>query len=252
MSSVNDDVRIGGGDTATPHNLRKRVAFLESAIGLRNRRVLDAGCGAGEYVEAFALLGADVVGLEFNLEKVTRYLQRHPGSKRVMQGELSGVPLPSESFDVIVLNEVLEHVPDQLGALREMRRLLRKGGRLAVFSPNRIYPFETHGVCLRKSGRTLTPWIPFIPYVPVGLGQRWFIYPARNYWPRELRRVVESGGFHVTQRHWIWQTFENISGRQPAWAAWACPGLRAASDFLEKFALVRRLGATQVVLAEAA
>ena|ERR1700679_1219667 len=121
---VKDKVRIGGGDTAAPRNLAKRVALLESAVSLRGRRVLDVGCGAGENVEALAERGADAAGVELNPERVSQYLQRHPLRQRVMRGDLTPVPLPDESFDRVVLNEVLEHAPDQMGALREMRRRL--------------------------------------------------------------------------------------------------------------------------------
>jgi len=248
---MSDDVRIGGGDTATPCNLARRVALLDSAVGLRDQRLLDAGCGAGEYVEAFAQRGADAFGVEFNTGKVRQYLVRHPGSRRVIQGDLVAVPFANDSFDIIVLNEVLEHTPDQMGALREMRRLLRKGGCLAVFCPNRLYPFETHGVLLRRSGRALSPWVPLVPYIPLPLGRRWFTYPARNYWPRELAHVIAAGGFQIRVHRWLWQTFENISGRQPPWVARASPGLRKLSRLLEECPVICRLGVTQVVLAVA-
>lgn len=104
-----DVIHIGGGDTATPLNLLKRISFLELEIGLRNRRVLDAGCGAGEYVEAFVAHGADAVGVEYNMDKVAAYRRHHPGSDRVSQGNLDAVPFADRCFDLVVLNEVLEH-----------------------------------------------------------------------------------------------------------------------------------------------
>jgi SAM-dependent methyltransferase len=102
---------IGGGDTATPLNLCKRVALLERTAGLRDRRVLDAGCGAGEYVEEFVRRGADASGVEFNADKVAHYRQRHPDSPRVTQGDIARIAASDASFDLILLNGVRTSAP---------------------------------------------------------------------------------------------------------------------------------------------
>ena len=245
-----DGVQIGGGDTSTPHNLAKRVALIDSVAGLRHRRVLDAGCGAGQYVEAFVGRGADAVGVEFNAEKVSLYRQHQPGSNRVTQGDLVALPFPVASFDVVVLNEVLEHTPDQMRVLREIHRVLCGKGVLVLFSPNRLYPFETHGVRWRRTGRPLTPWLPFVPYVPLALGRLVFVYPARNYWPCELSRLIAAAGFQIAGRRWLWQTFENISGQQPPWVTRLGPGLRLFAGWLEYCPGLRCFGVSQVVLAK--
>ena len=244
-----DGVHIAGGDTATPLNLAKRVALIEALAGLRGRRLLDAGCGAGEYVEAFAARGADAWGIEFSAEKVRAYHARHPVSQRVTQGQLTAVPLPDGSFDLVLLNEVLEHTPDEIGTLTEMHRLLQPAGVLVVFSPNRLFPFETHGVSLRRGGRALSPWVPGVPYVPRVLSRRWFAAWARNYWPWELSRLLAATGFRITRRAWAWQTFENISGRQPRWMVRAAPLLRQVAAVMEACPGVRCFGTSQVLLA---
>ena len=247
---MTDGVEIGGGDTATPCNLAKRVALIESVAGLRRRRVLDAGCGAGEYVEAFVGRGADAVGVEFDAQKVTSYRQHHPESNRVAQGDLVALPFPVANFDVVVLNEVLEHAPDQMRVLCEIHRVLCGNGVLVLFSPNRLYPFETHGVRWRRTGRTLSPWLPLVPYVPLALGRRLFVYPARNYWPSELGRIVTAAGFEIVGRRWLWQTFENISGQQPHWATLLRPALRLFAGWLENCPGLRCFGVSQMVFAE--
>ena len=52
-------------------------------------------------------------------------------------------------FDLVLSNEVIEHVVDDRQALAESARVMRPGGRLALFCPNRGYPFETHGIYVR-------------------------------------------------------------------------------------------------------
>jgi SAM-dependent methyltransferase len=159
------------------------------------------------------------------------------------------LPYASHSFDAAFLNEVLEHVPDERRALGEVWRVLRPGGALIVLSPNRLYPFETHGVQLRRSGRSLPPSTPFVPYVPLLLGRKLFDYWARNYWPGELADLVRSAGFELRTTGYLWQTFENISGRQPGPIAATRPLWRALATLGERLPVIRRLGVTQAVVA---
>ena len=244
-----DEIRIAGGDTATPLNLAKRVRLLDARLGLRGKRVLDAGCGAGEYVESFVARGADAIGFEYDAGKVAAYQAKHPGSMRVRAGLLTAIDAPSGSFDVAILNEVLEHTPDEAATLAELHRVLKPGGTLVVFAPNRLYPFETHGVVRRNSGCPLSPWTPGIPYVPLALGRRWWVYWARNYWPGELGRVVADARFRLVGRAWVGQTFENISGQQPPWVAGASPCLRRFVGLVEACPGLRCFCPSQVVFA---
>ena len=93
---------------------------------------------------------------------------------------------------------------------------------------------ETHGVLARRSGRRLSPALPFVPWLPAPLSRRLFRSWARNYWPRELRRLVGEAGFRIERRFFVWQTFENISGRQPVWLRPLAPGLRTLGSLLER------------------
>lgn len=242
-------IRIGGGDTAQPLSLRKRLGLLQQHCALKGRRAIDCGCGAGSYVLALLDLGADAYGIEYNADKVAQYCRMGRDPHRVRQGDLERIDYPDEAFDVALLNEVLEHVPHDSRAVAEVFRILRPGGELAVFSPNRLFPFETHGITLKAGNLNLPPYVPFIAYVPTGLGRHLFRFHARNYFPGELVRLIESAGFQVTHRTWLWQTFENISGRQPALIRWTRPWLRGLAETLERTPLLRRLGVSQAVFA---
>lgn len=244
------DILPSGGDTGTAINLRKRLALVERQVALKGTRVIDCGCGAGQYVLEFLARGADAHGIEYESRKVDQYKQGNPQlADRVQVGSIESTGLPSDDFDVALLNEVLEHVPDDDRALREVLRVLKPGGTLVVFSPNRCYPFETHGVKLKGSGRKLPIYIPLIPYVPVKVGERVFEYVARNYWPSTLRKQVREAGFEIVGTDYVWQTFENISGRQPALVRMLRPMLRSASATLERTPVIRALGVSQVIVA---
>lgn len=247
-------IQPAGGDTATPLNLRKRLRFIERAAGpLAKQRVLDCGCGEGDYVGALLALGADAHGVEFDAAKIAS--GRAKGGElatRIATGDLEALDFPDASFDLALVNEVLEHVPDDAAALAEIRRVLRPDGRLVLLSPSRLYPFETHGVFWRGTQRRVSHLVPGIPWLPLALGTRLFDYWARNYWPWELRRLVERAGFRVIATGSLWQTFENISGHQPGWLAALRPLLRALCSVCERIPGLRALGVSQTIVARPA
>jgi SAM-dependent methyltransferase len=115
-------------------------------------RVLDVGCGEGRHLHGLYSSPVTVCGLELDLEaarrahKGCRECFALPGSRvrswAVLQGDCLGLPLSDESLDGLICCEVLEHLADYERALREMHRVLRPGGRLAVsvprFLPERV------------------------------------------------------------------------------------------------------------------
>jgi SAM-dependent methyltransferase len=240
------DIDISGSDTDKPLNLQRRVALAEPFLQDRPCSLLDCGCGAGGYVAAFdALPGIQAFGIEYEAGKVALALGRGLSPDRILRGDIQSMPYSDDSFDAVLLNEVLEHVPDHRLGLSEVCRVLRPGGTLLVFSPNRCYPFETHGVVSRRSGKRLPHYLPCVPWIPMKLGCRLFTYPARNFWPWELRRLLTGFGFTVLDLDYVWQTFENLSGAQPAWIK-RCRGvLWATSRLLEKTPLLRMMGVSQ-------
>jgi len=245
-----DRIQIAGGDTAQPMSLAKRLRLLQKHYSFSGLKVIDCGCGAGGYVMEFLKLGADACGIEFSEEKVNQFKAAGKEPDRVKVGDLQRMDFPDRTFDFALLNEVLEHVPDDRRALAEVFRILKPHGTLAVFSPNRLYPFETHGVTCRLTDKPLPPhWTPFVPYVPLFIGKHFFSYWARNYFPGELRRLLEAAGFQIVHRTYFWQTFENISGRQPGWMWVMRPALRKAATLLERTPVLRRMGVSQVILA---
>ena len=242
------EIQVAGGDTATPLNLQKRLDWIGAVAGpVRGRSVIDCGCGAGEYVRALTALGADAWGIEYSAEKIGE-AQRLGGlpEGRVAVGDIEAIEFADERFEVALVNEVLEHVPRDDRGIREVHRILKPGGVALIFSPNRLYPFETHGVSLR-SGAKVPHYTPFVPYVPVRLGL--FQYWARNYWPWELRALVRAGGFSIERCAYVWQTFENISGHQPRLIAALRPLLRAIARALEATPGLRAFGVSQLIVA---
>lgn len=241
----------GGGDTGTLLNLNKRLTFIQNHLDIHGKKILDCGCGTGLYLQALLNCGADAYGIEFNNEKVIQFKQKCPGiADRVNNGNIEAMEFADATFDYALVNEVLEHVSNEAKALREIHRVLKPDGSLIIFSPNRLYPFELHSVSLKNSNRIIPIYIPFIPYIPLELGQLFFNYSARNYWPYKLRQLVRNCGFVIRGTDYIWQTFENISGVQPKVVTFLKPFLRSSFSFLEHIPIIKMLGVSQVIIAQ--
>ena len=249
MSSGYENIPRAGGDTAQPLAMRKRLDYIRTHILPERTRFLDCGCGAGSYVfELIDQLRLDAYGVEYDPGKVERAKLHSKYGYRISRGDLQSIGCDSEQYDYAMLNEVLEHVPDERVALREVYRILKPGGIMFIFSPNRWFPFETHGVHLKRSGRRIPHWVPFIPYIPLSVGKRFLSYWARNYWPTELRQLVSSAGFSIIRAGFLWQTFEGISGRQPKLITLSKPLLQPLATILESLPFLTRFGVSQVLI----
>lgn len=96
-------------------------------------RVLDLGCGNGDFLEAARDLGYQAVGLDPDPRAVEVAVRRGLDARL---GSIPGTGEPPESFDHVLLNHVLEHLHDPVAALRETLSLLVPGGRLWLSQPN--------------------------------------------------------------------------------------------------------------------
>jgi SAM-dependent methyltransferase len=111
----------------------------ESVAG---RQVLEVGLGYGTLSEALARMGADYHGLDIAagpVEMVRHRLAGVPGARpdQVQQGSVLELPFPDASFDLVASIGCLHHTGDLFGAIREVRRVLRPGGRVVLMVYNR-------------------------------------------------------------------------------------------------------------------
>jgi SAM-dependent methyltransferase len=98
-----------------------------------NASLLDVGCGNGQTMAWMASLGWQVQGIDTDPAAVQVAASK---GLNVRQGSLRSQPFAAESFDVISMSHVIEHVHDPLSLMKECYRLLKPSGRLIVITPN--------------------------------------------------------------------------------------------------------------------
>src|SRR5258706_8727062 len=119
--------------------------YLLARSWVTGARVLDAGCGTGYGSALLAETAAEVIGLDRASEALDYARAHYPGRNLAFkQGECCPLPFADGEFDWVIAFEVIEHLPDADAFLREIRRVLRPQGRLAVSTPNRRFYTEEH------------------------------------------------------------------------------------------------------------
>ena len=152
-------------------------------------KLLDVGCGRGDFLAKMRDLGWEVVGLE--PDERSAELAHKRFNLDVRKGTIEQAHFPDDTFDAITVNHVIEHLPDPIGSLQECKRILKKDGRLIIFTPN----IESLGS--RRFGKA---W--------------WHLDPPRHFYifsPLSLKSCVEKTGFNVLalrtsarSANWMW------------------------------------------------
>lgn len=140
---------------------------------IKQPKILDIGCGAGKNLDELKEIGR-VYGLDSS-KKAIEYCRKR-GLKNLVLGSAEKVPLPSDSFDIVTILDVLEHTDDQR-TLKEIKRLLKKGGLLILTVP-------------------ALPW----------LWSKWdkVLHHKRRYTLGGLRNALGSHGFQVIKIFYLY------------------------------------------------
>jgi SAM-dependent methyltransferase len=188
----------------------RRLNMIRAYLPLEGARVLDIGCGIGAYVEKFNAFGANAFGLDIDLDKVTQG-RREKGLVGLALGLSEALPLAGEAFDGVLLHEVIEHVRDDRATIREAHRVVRSGGIVIVFAPNRLYPFETHGAFFGK--RYVFGNIPFIGYLPDGLRNK-FAPHVRAYRARQVQDLFAGLDGTILVHTQVYPGYDKLASRR--------------------------------------
>ena len=118
-----------------------RLDWIDSAVGLSGKRVLDVGCGGGILAESMACRGATVTGIDLG-EKALGVARLHLLESRqivdyrLISTEDLAKEMPGQ-FDVVTCMEMLEHVPDPASVVRACATLVKPGGQVFMSTINR-------------------------------------------------------------------------------------------------------------------
>ena len=164
-------------------------------LGLKpGDKILDLGCGFGRHAYEAARRGAHVVALDAGEDEVNGVagtfaamvdageLSADSTHVGVIQGDALNLPFADGAFDRVICSEVLEHIPDDLAAMKELARVLRPGGTMAITIP--------------RFGPELINWALSDEYHMVPGGH------VRIYRRRVAQSRLESTGLKVTGHHY--------------------------------------------------
>jgi SAM-dependent methyltransferase len=186
----------------------RRLRMIARWTKLDDARVLIDGCGLGMYASQIGRrYSAQVEAFDIEYDRVQTAREETP---HAVIAAAETIPYPSSYFDTVLSHEVIEHVADDRATAQEMVRVLRPGGRIIIFAPNRWYPFETHGHYWRGNyhfGNT-----PLINYLPDALRNRLAPH-VRAYTKRGLLRLFDGEPVHVVTHRRIYGGYDNIIAR---------------------------------------
>lgn len=224
MSAQEDKaIRLGHPSYVWRFGQDRRLEMISTFASLEGKAVLDVGCGIGAYVRKMTPLSRIVFGVDLDAERIK---QAHQTLPHVAVSTAEHLPFPDASLDVVLQHEIIEHVGDDRLAVQDACRVLKPGGRLIIFAPNRLFPFETHGAYW--GGKYHFGNIPLVNYLP----DRWrnkFCPHVRAYTVGGIRALYQSLPLRLIEHTLVFPGYDKIAARLP----FAAGLLRRATYFLE-------------------
>lgn len=204
-------VKYGSPSTDWTKGLEYRLEKTKKLVAFKDKKVLDVGCGVGMFMSKFKKLGSDVYGIDVDKEKIKIAKKSF---KNVFASPSEKLPFRKNSFDVVWLHEVIEHVDDDKQTITECFRVLKSGGKLIIFAPNRLWPFETHGIFFKDKYRFGNK--PIVPYLP----NKWYdmLTPhVKNYFKGDIFKLLNQKGISYKKIAYsrIYPGFDKLSAKIP-------------------------------------
>jgi SAM-dependent methyltransferase len=188
----------------------RRLDLIRRYVPLEGKWILDVGCGIGTYVRRFRDFTPHAYGVDISVKRLEEAVAT--GLPNLVASAGERLPFADESFDVVVFNEVIEHVADDREAIRDALRVLREGGAIVIYAPNRLYPFETHGVYWR--GKYRFGNIPAVNYLP-DYFRRKLVPHARAYRAVDIFRLWVGLPVQLVVHTYVYPGFDNVLARNP-------------------------------------
>jgi ubiquinone/menaquinone biosynthesis C-methylase UbiE len=186
----------------------RRLQMIARWAKLDGATVLEHGAGIGMYASQIRRrYTPHVEAFDIEMERVIEARAEIPGA---VVAAAEALPYASGRFDTVFSNEVLEHVNDDYQSAAEIMRVLKVGGRVVIFVPNRWYPFETHGYYWR--GVYHFGNAPLINYLPDAARNRLAPH-VRAYTRRGLLRAFAGLPAKVVHHRRVYGGYDNLIRR---------------------------------------
>ena len=205
-----------------PHSLNKQnllsrqrfaVEMIQSALP-KGSSVLDVGCGAGQVSGTLMELGYQVWGVDL-AEPMVAVAGARFGLDRFRVGDIEHIPFQDNTFDAVICLGVIEYVPTDENALKEIRRVLKSGGTAVVSTPSAISPLHRIDSVFAGLMPTARPVYHFLKYrlrgKPSPVQQPPGLVTHRRYHPGKWLGVLRSAGFEPQElicHGWGWYRSE--------------------------------------------
>lgn len=141
------------------------IPYFEKCLpGFRNMKILEVGCAEAGFLDVLNDMGIYTIGIELEEERVKIAKELNPNLK-VLLGDITDEKFCNElgqKFDLIVMRDVIEHVPDRTATFANLRKLLEKEGYLYITFPPRFSAFAGH----QQNYRSILQYFPYLHLLP--------------------------------------------------------------------------------------
>jgi ubiquinone/menaquinone biosynthesis C-methylase UbiE len=209
---------LGKPGTFFTKGFQRRLDMISNKVDLKGKKILDMGTGEGVWLGEFTKFTSpkNIFASEYDSELVEELIdleslvvnQYRIPVENIKNCAGENLDFPDNFFDIVFHNEVLEHVKDDEQTLAECLRVLKPGGKMVFFTPNRGWPFEQHGMFFQ--GKYYWGNIPFLPWMPEFIFNK-FAPHVKNYWWRTLRSKIEKSGGEVLFHRRIFPGFDKLT-----------------------------------------
>lgn len=118
-----------------------QLDFIQRYLRIKNPKILDIGCGTGATLKELSKIG-ETLGIDSSKEALS--FCRRRGLKNIQLAQATHLPFKSESFDCVTAFDVIEHIKDDLKALKEIARVLKTGGIAIFTAPAFMFLWDDH------------------------------------------------------------------------------------------------------------
>lgn len=192
--------KVGIPDSGLHEYLHGVVKHIENERLPRGRRLLDLGCGMGEFSVFLGLQGYQVTGIDMDAEQLRiacKLSQENDNIVTFLMGDAANLPFRDEYFDLVICFDVFEHIGELRPTLNELYRVCNDQSGIFARFPNKLKLIDDH------------TGLPFLPLLP-GDFQRFYmkLFPGRGAYYQECSgvhyryfqhflRMARRAGFHV-------------------------------------------------------